>query len=98
MSARNVVLILLAVAAIAAVAMFSRRHVRSSDNVVATQDRPGEGRAPSLRDELGRVFPRLVLPTFVQGAGAGLVRRPVDGIGLFSVYCIDGKDAVAFIP
>ena len=52
----------------------------------------------SLHDARERILPRLVLPAFVEGRGAGVVRRPVDGIGLYSVYCIDEKETVRFIP
>lgn len=54
--------------------------------------------APSLHTARERILPRLVPPAFVEGRGAGLVRRPVNGIGLHTVYCIDEEEAVRFIP
>ncbi len=62
----------------------------------AIQARLGEG--PPLRDAREHILPRLVPPAFVEGRGAGLVRRPVNGIGMYSVYCIDEKETVSFIP
>jgi hypothetical protein len=53
---------------------------------------------PALNAARERILPRLVAAAFVQGQGAGLGRRPVDGIGLYSVYCIDEQDAVNYIP
>jgi hypothetical protein len=52
----------------------------------------------SLNAARERILPRLVPAAFVQGQGAGVGRRPVDGIGLYSVYCIDEEDVVKYIP
>jgi hypothetical protein len=55
-------------------------------------------KAPSLNADRERVLPRLVSAAFVQGRGAGLCRRPVDGTDLHSVYCTDEVDVIKYIP